>query len=399
MAHVFGRFALTFGLALFATGPAFTQIASTEPVADASTATAAVAAVPAAYIYIQTPQGIDVYTVTPAGKPSLLAGSPFPVVGGFRGINGAYLITIGTYWLRSYAIETSGAVGKEAARIDTQSYGGSQCGPANGEGILDHTGKFFYVSLYLGEEEGDGGCAVWQSYEIESNGQFKYLGYVESYGAPQGYVYPDSVPTVSSNDKFAYATSPQFEDGNYSSFAPFKIASNGGLEGLPGFEHQDPQTPNGDWFYYPSAVAADNAGHLAAVLNWFVYGGPPRLASYAIDSAGNLTTTNTSTDMPALENGGPIVMSPSGKVLVVRDGSGLELYHFNGAAPITPYKTLLPAVSFGTPVWDYNNHMYAFGNGLLYVFTVTPTSITQVSGSPFKLKDGGGTMFITAHAW
>ena len=83
--------------------------------------------------------------------------------------------------------------------INTQDYGGSQCGQTGTGSVLDHTGKYLYVSLFLpANDEGDGGCGVWQTYQVESNGHFKYLGYVEDYGSVQGVAEPDGIPTVSS---------------------------------------------------------------------------------------------------------------------------------------------------------------------------------------------------------
>jgi hypothetical protein len=37
--------------------------------------------------------------------------------------------------------------------------------------------------------------------------------------------------------------------------------------------------------------------------------------------------------------------------------------------------------------WDNANHLYALSNssGKLYIYTVTPTAITSVPGSPFKV--------------
>jgi hypothetical protein len=418
--HAFAHYALVFGLGLSLAWPAFTPIASAQSAADESNAIVAAVTTPAAYIYIQIPQGIDVYTVTSAGKPTLLKGSPFPVTGLFQGVNGRYLITVGTYWLHSYAIEPSGAVGDQVSKIDTQTYGGSQCGPTFEGGVLDHTGKYFYVSLASGDGEaiGDGGCAVLQTYQIESSGQFKYLDNTDNYGSIQGNVAPGSVPTISSNDKFAYGMLPEFEDGTNAAFSLFKIAANGELQGTnggqeDGYAFGPAPNPDCNWFYYPTAVAADNAGHVAAVLNLFACDGPPQLASYTIKNDGTLTTKNTWADMPVPHASwwldgvpGLLSMSPSGKILAVQAGQsaqggpGLMLFHFNGAAPITPYKTLLPSVSFAQPVaWDSNNHLYAFGNGLLYVFKVTPTEITEVPGAPFKLRDTGGAMYITSHAW
>jgi hypothetical protein len=85
-------------------------------------------------------------------------------------------------------------------------------------------------------------------------------------------------------------------------------------------------------------------------------------------------------------------MSPAGNLLAVSALTGLEIYHFNGAAPITSYSSvLLPGVEVDELAWDKSNHLYAlsYSKGL-YVFTVTPTSISEVSGSPYKLASPTG---------
>jgi hypothetical protein len=42
--------------------------------------------------------------------------------------------------------------------------------------------------------------------------------------------------------------------------------------------------------------------------------------------------------------------------------------------------------------WDNSNHLYAlsYESGELYVYTVTPTSISEVAGSPYKVQGAYG---------
>jgi hypothetical protein len=89
--------------------------------------------------------------------------------------------------------------------------------------------------------------------------------------------------------------------------------------------------------------------------------------------------------------------SPDGKLFVLfgdqepagASGSGIEIYSFNGAAPLTFYKSLLTGTQIDEVAWDSSNHLYAMSSHTneLYVFTVTSTSVTQDSvlsiGSPF----------------
>jgi hypothetical protein len=69
-------------------------------------------------------------------------------------------------------------------------------------------------------------------------------------------------------------------------------------------------------------------------------------------------------------------MAPSGKLLAVAGTGGLQVFHFNGAAPATKYTGLLTSSEVDEIGWDNSNHLYAIGNAAnkLWVFTVTPSS-------------------------
>jgi hypothetical protein len=90
--------------------------------------------------------------------------------------------------------------------------------------------------------------------------------------------------------------------------------------------------------------------------------------------------------------------SPSGKLVALyADGSetdgkgGIEIYHFNGAAPLTLYKTLLNGTFIDQVAWDSSNHLYAISksSNKLYVFSVGSTSVTEDTslsiGAPYKI--------------
>jgi hypothetical protein len=81
-------------------------------------------------------------------------------------------------------------------------------------------------------------------------------------------------------------------------------------------------------------------------------------------------------------------MAPSGKSLAVGGVGGLQIFHFNGASPITKYTALLTTSTIDQAFWDKNNHLYAISRsaGKLYVFTITPTSHSQASGSPYSVS-------------
>jgi hypothetical protein len=150
-----------------------------------------------------------------------------------------------------------------------------------------------------------------------------------------------------------------------------------------------PEEPQAE-FYWPEISAADSSNHLAAVLHLYDqslddFG--EFVAVYTAGSNGELSTTNTYQDMPSVaENASWMQVSPSGKYLAVA-GSGLEVFHFNGANPVTKLKALLSNVSVLQAGWDNNGHLYALSNSHLYVYTVTSTSVTEAPGSPYSISD------------
>jgi hypothetical protein len=68
----------------------------------------------------------------------------------------------------------------------------------------------------------------------------------------------------------------------------------------------------------------------------------PQLASYTVDSQGNIATTNTWPKMPSPDIFPTVLnMSPDGKLLAAGGYGGLQVFHFNGGAPITRYSKVL----------------------------------------------------------
>jgi hypothetical protein len=86
-------------------------------------------------------------------------------------------------------------------------------------------------------------------------------------------------------------------------------------------------------------------------------------------------------------------MSPTGKLMAVTGAPGLQIFRFNGAAPITPFSgLLLPAVNVDQLAWDNSNHLYAlsYSSEELYVYTVTATKISEEADSPYRIENAYG---------
>ena len=80
-------------------------------------------------------------------------------------------------------------------------------------------------------------------------------------------------------------------------------------------------------------------------------------------------------------------MAPSGKYLAVGGTSGLQLFHFNGANPITKFTGLITTDPINQLFWDNSNHLYALSqnSGKLFVFTVTSSGAKEAPGSPYSI--------------
>ena len=116
----------------------------------------AAATIPAnvARVYVQTAKGVNVYTTSSTGKLTLVSGSPFKnTVGLMIGTAGSHFITLGTTYLRSYAIKPTGGIGAQVAQINSALYPGGDCGTTDG-GTIDRTGTEAYIQLEpLGEND------------------------------------------------------------------------------------------------------------------------------------------------------------------------------------------------------------------------------------------------------
>lgn len=364
---------------------------------------------PIANVYVQTKSGVRVYNAAPSGQLTQVAGSPFYAAGQMEAVRGtSYLISVGTSYLHSYKLKSSGGVGSQVTQINTASYGGSQCGSTAGlsGNILDKTGQYFTVQLWGAlDSNGNTICSAYQTYKISSTGYFTYLGVAEN--TTIGYRYPAelNISTYSSNDLFAYGAGQT--DPYASQFYAFRRASAGDLIKNGNFTQKGPTPdPNSGSNYFPILLAADPFSHLAAVMNLPFSSNSDvfQLASYSInDTTGAISSSNSYTNMPKLDvSPSTMAMSPSGKVLAVAGSPGLELFHFNGSSAPTVYKGNLFSSTANPNInqvaWDNHNHLYAlsYDTGVLhataklYVFTVTSTSVTPAPGSPYKITGSYG---------
>ena len=288
------------------------------------------------------------------------------------------------------------------AQINTALYSGAaDCGTTHG-GTIDRTGTEAYIQL-----DGTGQCAALQTFKINAtSGAFTFGGVAEFGGGTQP-VTIESPLVVTGNNGHAYTFTQYYCENEFSrfyrdSFGAMNVDDSGTIT-LP------PPDPGG--VYFPLAMASDNqnlrTSHMAvAVHEDFGACGTssaPALASYTVDYYGNLFYNGAM--LRTAINPASMAINPEGNLLAVsaatsdpfytKDGPGLQVFHFNGGNPITGYSNILTKDPISSVAWDKSYHLYATSRATnkLYVFTVTPTSITSVAGSPFTLS-GPSTLVV-----
>jgi hypothetical protein len=354
----------------------------------------------AAYVYIQIQgaQGsVYGFTASSSGKLSAIAGAPWKPTGLIIGDNKQLLVTMGQDNLHSWTIDSNGAIGGALESNPDTDYGDDCDAGANVGAVMDHTGQYVYV---LQQKAGTELCMAYKSFEISnqySEGVFDGVGETEADPPPGGG--GDDLPSILGNESFAYAD--QYE-GAANSILGFQRASSGALALIGTI---DPTFP-GSAAYTPDHPDASPAGDYVVLQeNQNDNTSVTQLGSFSVDSAGNLSSTNTAATMPTSPfNITGTTFSPSGDLFVTwadnpgdnpaggpGTPNGIAIFNFNGASPLTPYTTLLSGTPIDQVAWDSSNHLYAistYGNEL-YVFTVTPTSVTQDAawpiGAPFKM--------------
>lgn len=354
----------------------------------------AVAQSPVAYVYVAEDASTSslnsptsVYAASSSGKLTQIKSSPFTqTLGTIIGTNGTHFLTVDQnsntthQYLRVYNAASDGAIGEEVSKQDLHEW----CAFDQG-GVLDHTGQYVYVV----EGNGCGGGVI--SFALGKKGELTFKGFVS---ATPSYL----TPVVSGNDKFVYtyiqtgdAPCPIF------TFQGLGRESSGALENIS-FSETDPTAPSSGYQATQNSIpTADSTHHLAALItlqdgdcgeSGISYTG---LASYTIQSNGDLVSTNTwqnLAQLAAYAAPGGVKSNPGGNILAVAVGTGIQFFHFNGAGPITPFagnEIIGTSGYINNMAWDSDNHLYALNakSGKLHVYDVTTKSVVEATGSPY----------------
>jgi hypothetical protein len=358
---------------------------------------AAFAASPVAYVYVAEDASIvdqyyfsnspiTIFSAASNGKLTQIKGSPFKGIAGqlLVGTNGTHFITVdydsptNNPYLYSYDVASNGVIGKQVSKVDLHQW----CRYNDGA-ELDHTGQSVYVSD--GDECGGG----LQTFSLSKTGELSFKG-----SLPEQH---SSLPTLSGNNKFGYPIYDTESDDS-GCYIPGVLGmvreSNGVLQRIA-FSQTDPIPPSGFSYYLEGGITDDPTNHLA--LSVYTddgacnYDGTTgvQIASYTIGSQGDLVSTNNWQDMPTVAAGyvNFMKLNPSGNILAVAAGTGIQFFHFNGANPPTAFTGIIGiSGSILTMAWDKDNHLYAINgaSGRLHVYTATATTVVETPGSPYE---------------
>jgi hypothetical protein len=348
---------------------------------------------PVAYVYVTNSAGgnateISAFAADSMGRLKPIPGSPFMENAGYMVTNGKYLMAVSGGNINSYRIASNGSLSFAVATNYQQVQPG--CGFAN-QLILDHSGKSLYATEYL-MDCSNNGLTNWA---VDwATGGLDYLGVTDTGNWNINAAY------FTGNNQYAYTA---YNDScMYYSMNGFKRGANGKLtEFTPAMKL--PKPPTRFRAYVPYLGAADPTNHVAFAE---VPANPPgcasapvQLATYTANADGSLTTTSSYANMPttSIRTVYDMKMSPSGKLLAVAGQEGLQIFHFNGAAPITHYTGLLTKDPINEMFWDNANHLYAITGvfqsnvNRLHVYTITPKGYREAPGSPRTIN---GPQFI-----
>lgn len=358
-------------------------------------------------VYVGTSIGVYVYHAASNGNLSLVSGSPYSVAGTAIGSNHHYLLSLDPNYLHAYALASNGAIQSQVSQIDSRKYSGSDCGTAQ-RAVLDHSGHDVYVQIYGGGKPAPEPCVTLQSFKISSTGALSFLGATEYATQTDdgigGYATPIRLSGTGS-----YAYSASYDEGCGIRMWILQRESGGAMTFADRWQNLwTPSAPAlGGWEW---VMAADPTNHLAIpMIEIFGNDGPcpdrgaVHLASFTVASDGSLSSTNTAEQMPTPQVYPTVLnISFSGEFLAVGGGGldtqtpGLQVFHFNGSNPVTPYSNVLTSDPIDQIHWDRNHDLYALSDSThkLYVYTVTSRSITAAPGSPFAIPSTPSTLSV-----
>lgn len=347
-------------------------------------------------VYNTTTDNLYAYTAAANGKLTLVPGAPFSYGNVSQmAVNGKYLFGLdeNSADIDSFLMESNG-VPKLVEKNNVLQLNPDTCSIGFGPITVDHTGS----NLYNLSDNSDCDFYQFESFGIASStGKLSYRGEGNTDNSiNQGINGPLA---ILGNDKFAYSANCFFEDGEADGgLRAYQLGANGVLNNIDvDIDMPNPPNDSSDFYCPYSNIATDPTNHVLVELHDLDFEGDSigktRIGIFTATSTGALTTNSTYSNMATPDtDDGWIRMAPSGKLLAV---GSLEIFHFNGSK-LTKFADLghyLGSEFITEFYWDNANHLYAIGQtshadqGKLFVFTITPTSVTEAPGSPYSIPN------------
>ena len=358
-----------------------------------STAAVTKATAPVAFVYVasspsENPNAsnvINAFAADASGHLTVIKGSPFTANVANMVVNGKYLFGLNRAipYIPRFLIQSNGALQWiQSTKVKTG------CGGGIGPLILDHTGSTLYLQTSSATD-----CLsnVMQSLRVEKSSELTFLGSQDTgaFFAPITFI---------ANNEYAYGGEcTEVNDEPATAIVGLRRMSNGMLVLGPSGKVPEPKDSAAE-YYCPILTAADRTNHIAVALGINAFDpyhtsvSGMQIATYTANNLGNVSTTSTYANMPKINASyiSSLRMSPSGNLLAVCASNGLQIFHFNGAAPVTQYTGLLTKDPINECYWDNLSHLYAVSEQKLYVFTITPTKVSQATGSPYSVHNASG---------
>jgi 6-phosphogluconolactonase (cycloisomerase 2 family) len=345
-----------------------------------------------AYVYVSNnPQNsstneITAWSAASDGRLTPIFGSPFRENLDAMAVDGGHLVAVNHSEpnIETFAIKSDGALEYLASSDYARFTSNDDCPIAN-QIFFDHTGKDLYVQEFNADCANTGVASFRLN---KQTGKLRYMG-LDITGVFPG---DDKAAYFIGNNVYAYSA---VNSGcMYYGIYGFKRRPNGLLVSAGALANL-PTPPHNFRRFVPDLLAADPTNHLAVLMQPAnppdCVAAPLQLATYSVDSSGTISTKSTYANMPATLISDPydMKMSPSGRLLAVAGQQGLQIFHFNGANPITRYTGLLTTDPVNQVFWDSSNHLYAVSQatGKLRVYTITPTSVQLAPGSPHVIQN------------
>jgi 6-phosphogluconolactonase (cycloisomerase 2 family) len=305
--------------------------------------------------------------------------------------------------IHRYAIAQDGSLRGPVSTLYPAQYDTTGCGAPTGHGMLDPGGTYLSVEL----EDHDKNCDVWQTYRLDDNGPYQFLGedssnlwYWRDGGVGMGF---PGVSPMSKDGKFAYASGG---DSGGSFLVAMKRDASGVLRIWKSFTW--PYDTQYQWQPGGALIAANNdlvlPMHGITNANW----NDAALASFTVDArTGDLQQISTYDNMPKVSfEATGVAFSPQGDMIAIAGDGVLQTFTFQNDGPATPSATaqLPPGQWPNGMLWDSSHHLYlltqtslkqpAIAQFSLFVFTAADGLLTPAPGSPWNVPNANVLLVV-----